>query len=79
VLGPEEALTAYELSCDVAVFVYDVSNPMSFEYCASIYKVLVVGDCMYATMHSALLPPHTGAMCVCGEQGRSTAHAIAAI
>jgi GTPase SAR1 family protein len=38
-MAPEEALTAYELSCDVAVFVYDASNANSFEYCAAIYKV----------------------------------------
>ena len=45
VLAPAEALTAFELSCDVAVFVYDVTNANSFEYCASIYKVLLTCRC----------------------------------
>uniref|UniRef100_A0A915J7S8 Mitochondrial Rho GTPase 1 n=1 Tax=Romanomermis culicivorax TaxID=13658 RepID=A0A915J7S8_ROMCU len=38
VLTPEEDLTMYELSCDVVCLMYDVSNPHSFEYCATIYK-----------------------------------------
>ncbi|VDP06725.1 unnamed protein product [Soboliphyme baturini] len=38
VLAPEETLCTYELQCDVVCLVYDVSNPHSFEYFATIYK-----------------------------------------
>lgn len=38
VLSPEDALTAYELSCDVVCLLYDMSDPFSFEYCARMYK-----------------------------------------
>ena len=32
-------LDMIDMSCDVACFVYDITNPTSFEYCASIYEV----------------------------------------
>uniref|UniRef100_A0A915Q1W6 Mitochondrial Rho GTPase 1 n=1 Tax=Setaria digitata TaxID=48799 RepID=A0A915Q1W6_9BILA len=37
VLSPDEALTTYEKSADVIVLLYDITNPDSFAYCASIY------------------------------------------
>lgn len=32
-----------DAACDVACFIYDPSDPRSFSYCASIYKVTVRG------------------------------------
>lgn len=32
-------LSDVDLDCDIVCLVYDVSNPHSFEYCASIFKV----------------------------------------
>lgn len=32
-------LSDVDLACDIVCLVYDVSNPFSFEYCASIFKV----------------------------------------
>lgn len=32
-------LKASDASCDVACLMYDSSDPHSFDYCASIYKV----------------------------------------
>ncbi|KAK6109604.1 Mitochondrial Rho GTPase 1 [Brugia pahangi] len=37
VLSPDEALTTYEKSADVIVLLYDITNPDSFAYCASVY------------------------------------------
>ncbi|VDK83319.1 unnamed protein product [Onchocerca ochengi] len=37
VLSPDEALTTYEKTADVIVLLYDITNPDSFAYCASIY------------------------------------------
>jgi len=34
-----EFLKASDASCDVACLMYDASDPHSFDYCASIYKV----------------------------------------
>ncbi len=34
-----EFLKAADAACDVACLMYDVSDPDSFNYCASIYKV----------------------------------------
>lgn len=34
-----DCLSDVDLACDIVCLVYDVSNPYSFEYCASIFKV----------------------------------------
>lgn len=34
-----EFLKASDATCDVACLMYDISDPHSFDYCASIYKV----------------------------------------
>jgi len=42
-----EFLKASHASCDVACLMYDASDPLAFDYCASIYKV-----CRYAPSYS---------------------------
>ncbi|CAI4223896.1 unnamed protein product [Auanema sp. JU1783] len=38
VLSPQDALTSSETGADVVAFLYDVSNPDSFSFCATIYQ-----------------------------------------
>lgn len=38
VLSPQDALSSAETSADVVAFLYDVSNPESFSFCATIYQ-----------------------------------------
>lgn len=42
VLSPDEVLTVHEKSADVIVLLYDMTNPDSFAYCASIYLVSMI-------------------------------------
>ena len=38
VLSPQDSLSNAETSADVVAFLYDISNPDSFSFCATVYQ-----------------------------------------
>lgn len=51
-----EFLKQSDAACDVACLMYDTSDPRSFDYCASIYKVSHRMLCQrFLCLHTAVL------------------------